>query len=294
MKLLNSLPPYNFCGTEKEFKDCPVAILQVPYDATASYGAGARFGPHAIVCASRNMELYDDETDSVPADVGIFTIDELEPSMKSPEDNCSRVESAVSEILENKKFPIIFGGDHSVSIGSARAMKKAYPDLTILHIDAHADLRDEFESTKYSHACAARRFSESCPVTQFGIRSFSEEESEFMKLGKVKTFSIQTIRRHGLEAAINGAIQSLSGSVYISLDIDAIDPSEVPATGTPEPGGLHYSEVISLLKQVCERKKVVGFDLVELAPIPGQTMSDFLAAKVVYKLLAYKFANKRQ
>jgi len=291
MKLLNTLPPYNFCGTDKEFKDCKVVVLQVPYDATASYGSGARNGPHAIICASRNMELYDEEMNSVPANIGIFTLDELEPSMKSPEDNCARVESAVSEILENNKFPLIFGGDHSVSIGAVRAMKKKFPDLTVIHIDAHADLRNEFEGTPFSHACAARRFSESCPVIQFGIRSFSEEEAEFMKSRSVKTFSMSEIRSHGLEFVLNKIAQSISGSIYLSLDIDAIDPSEVPATGTPEPGGLRWNEMLEVLKKVCLAHKVVGFDLVELAPIPGQSSSDFLAAKLAYKFLAYKFRD---
>jgi len=291
MKLLHSLPPFNFCGIEtKGFDQCKVVILPVPYDSTTSYNPGARNGPHAMIQASRNMELYDEELGFTPADVGIFTLEELEPSMKSPEETIARVEEVVAEILENGKFPVVFGGEHSVSLGAVRAVNEQFDDVSVLQLDAHADCRDEYEGTRYSHACVARRFSEICPVVQFGIRSLSAGEAEFLKgTDAVKTFFMHELRMDGLERAVDDAVSSLSERVYISFDIDAMDPSIVPATGTPEPGGLLWDEVLYLLRNVCAQKDVVGFDLVELAPIPGMPASDFLAAKLAYKLIGYKF-----
>ena len=291
MKLLNSLPPFNFCGTEwVQFEKCKVVVLPVPYDSTASYNPGARNGPHAIIQASRNMELYDEELGFSPADIGIYTLDELEPSMKSPEDQVARVEEAVGEILEEKKFPVTLGGEHSISLGAVRAVCESFDDVSVLHLDAHADCRNEYEGTKYSHACAARRFSELCPVIQLGIRSLSAEEAEFLKGSEdVRTFFMKDIRKDGLELALERAIPELSDNVYISFDIDALDPGIMPATGTPEPGGFGWYEALEILRKVCEQKKVVGFDLVELSPIPGSPASDFLAAKLAYKFLGYEF-----
>jgi len=291
MKLLNSLPPFNFCGTEwPAFEKCKVVVLPVPYDSTTSYNPGARNGPHAIIQASRNMELYDEELGFSPADIGIYTLDELEPSMKSPEDQVARVEEAVGEILEEKKFPVTLGGEHSISLGAVRAVCESFEGVSVLHLDAHADCRDEYEGTKYSHACAARRFSELCPVIQLGIRSLSAEEAEFLKGSEdVRTFFMKDIRKDGLELALERAIPELSDNVYISFDIDALDPGIMPATGTPEPGGFGWYEALEILRKVCEQKKVVGFDLVELSPIPGSPASDFLAAKLAYKFLGYEF-----
>ncbi|MDD5317147.1 MAG: agmatinase [Candidatus ainarchaeum sp.] len=295
MKLLHSLPPYNFCGDEEnDFGTSKAVVLPVPYDSTTSYAPGARNGPNAIIMASRNMELYDEELGTTPADAGIFTLPELEPSMKSPEDNCARVEKAAAEIFGSGKFPLVFGGDHSVSIGAARAAhahaKRAGEATSILHVDAHADLRDEFQGTKFSHACVARRFSEHSRVVQFGTRSLSREEAEFIAgTGKVKTVFMHEIRRAGMGESIRKAVSALSGQVYVSFDIDAFDPSDAPATGTPEPGGLRWHEALELLRAVFEEKNVVGFDLVELSPVPGSHASDFLAARLAYKAFAYKF-----
>lgn len=291
MKLLHSMPPFNFCGIEaKEFKDCRVVVLPVPYDSTASYNPGARNGPHAIVQASRNMELYDEELGYSPADVGIFTLDELEPSFKSPEETIARVEEAIEEIVEAEKFPVMLGGEHSISLGAIRAINEKHGGVSILHIDAHADLRDEFEGTKYGHASVMRRASEICPVVQLGIRSLSAEEAEFMKGSEnVRTFFMHGIREEGLAATLDSALPALSDDVYISIDIDALDPSEVPATGTPEPGGFRWHEMMQILRRVCAQKRIVGFDVVELAPIPGNPASDFLAAKLAYKLIGCIF-----
>jgi len=291
MKLLHALPPFNFCGIESmDFGQCKAVVLPVPYDSTTSYNPGTRNGPHAIIQASRNMELYDEELGFTPAEMGIFTLEELEPSMKSPEDTIARVEEAVAEILESGKFPVVFGGEHSISLGAVRAVNEHFEDVSVLHLDAHADCRDEYEGTKYSHACVARRFSEICPVVQLGIRSLSAGEADFLKKsGAVKTFFMHELRKEGFEQTIDNAISSLSDRVYISFDIDAMDPSAVPATGTPEPGGFLWNEALQVLRKVCEQKEVIGFDLVELSPIPGMSASDFLAAKLAYKFIGYKF-----
>lgn len=291
MKMLHSLPPFNFCGIDGlDFEKSKVAVLPVPYDSTTTYNPGARNGPHAIIQASRNMELYDEEMGYSPAEVGIFTLDELEPSMKSPEDMVARVEAAVTEILEAGKFPVVLGGEHSISLGAIRAMNEHHEDVSVLHIDAHADLRNEYEGTKYSHACVMRRVSEICSVSQLGIRSLSAEEAEFMKnSGNPFTCFMNRIRADGLEACLGEALDGLGAHVYVSIDVDGFDPSVLPATGTPEPGGFSWYEMLEIIKTACAKKHVVGFDVVELSPIPGNPASEFTAAKLAYKFLGYEF-----
>jgi agmatinase len=291
LKLLHSLPPFNFCGVDGvDFAKAKVVVLPVPYDSTTTYNPGARNGPHAIIQASRNMELYDEELGWSPSDVGIFTLDELEPSMKSPEDMMARVEEAVAEILEAGKFPVIFGGEHSISLGAIRAVNEEHESVSVLHIDAHADLRNEYEGTKYSHACVMRRASELCGVAQLGVRSMSAEEAEFLKAAEnVRTLFMHRIRSDGLALCVDEALDHLGDEVYVSIDLDALDPGILPATGTPEPGGLSWNEMMEIVKAVASKKRVVGFDVVELSPIPGNPASDFTAAKLAYKFLGYEF-----
>ncbi len=291
MKLLHSLPASNFCGVDGvDFAKARVVVLPVPYDSTTTYNPGARNGPHAMIQASRNMELYDEELGWSPSDVGIFTLDELEPSMKSPEDMMARVESAVAEILEAGKFPVVFGGEHSISLGAIRAVNEEHEDVSVLSIDAHGDLRNEYEGTKYSHACVMRRASELCDVAQLGVRSISKEEAEFLgTASNVHTFHMHRIRSEGLAPCIDEALDRLGDEVYVSIDLDALDPGILPATGTPEPGGFSWNEMLEIVKAVSSKKRVVGFDVVELSPIPGSPASDFTAAKLAYKFLGYKF-----
>ena len=291
MQLLHSLGPFSFCGIDGvKFEDAKVVVLQVPYDSTTSYNPGTRNGPHAIIQASRKMELYDEELGFSPADIGIYTLDELEPSMKSPEDMIARVEAAVSEILEAGKQPLVLGGEHSISLGAIRAMNEHHENVSVLALDAHADLRDEFEGTKYSHACVMRRATEICDVAQLGIRSLSAGEAEFMKKSpKPFTCLMNKIREEGLDACLGEALDRLGRDVYISIDLDALDPSILPATGTPEPGGFLWHEVLQILRETCRKKRILGFDIVELSPIPGMPASDFTAAKLAYKLLGYEF-----
>ena len=285
MKLLHSRVPYNFGGLEfSEFGKSKAVVLPVPYDATSSYGGGARNGPQAIISASRNMELFDLELGREPAEVGIFTLDELEPSTASPEKNAKRVEDAVSKIAEAKKFPLLLGGEHSISIGAIRALKKKHGKFTILQFDAHPDLRDEYEDSKYNHACVMRRaLEEGCNLVQVGIRSVCKDDYSFMQKNKktIMTFFAKDMD----EWDVSQIVSSCSENVYISFDLDALDTSIMPSTGTPEPDGMFFAEAVEIISEVCKQKKIIGADVVELAPIPGLIAPDFLSARLAYKII---------
>ncbi|NYZ78736.1 agmatinase [Candidatus Micrarchaeota archaeon] len=286
MRLLHSRPPYNFPGIEPElsaFEKAKVVVFPVPYDSTTCYRSGTRNGPHAIITASRQMELYDEELGYEPARVGIHTLDELEPSMNSPKETIDRVEKVVAGIIESKKFPLMLGGEHSISLGAVRALLKSRKDMSVLQLDAHGDLRDEFEGTKFGHTSVMRRISELCDTVQVGIRDMSLEEAEFARKKKLKIFYA---RNPPKPAEI---VSRLKKDVYVSVDLDVFDPSEVPAVGTPQPGGMHWYEVLAILKELASKRNVVGFDVVELCPIEGDVSSDFLAARLAYKFLGYVF-----
>jgi agmatinase len=286
MKILHSRPPYNFPGIElSSFDRAKVVVFPVPYDSTTCYRSGTRNGPHAIIAASRQMELYDEELGYEPAHVGIHTLDELEPSMNSPEETVGRVEEVVAEIIENKKFPLMLGGEHSISLGAVRALIKKYSNISVLQLDAHSDLRDEFEGTKFGHTSVMRRISELCDTVQVGVRSMSKEEAEFAKKKKLKLFHVKDSLKPKF------IVSSLKKDVYVTIDLDVFDPSEVPAVGTPEPGGLHWYDVLAILKEVASQRNIVGFDVVELCPIEGDVSSDFLAARLAYKFLGYVFKS---
>lgn len=286
MKLLHSRPPYNFSGIEpalSTFDKAKVVVFPVPYDSTTCYRSGARNGPHAIITASRQIELYDEELDYEPAGVGIHTLDELEPSMNSPRETIERVEKVIAEIVENKKFPLMLGGEHSISLGAVRALVKVYGNMSVLQFDAHTDLRDEFEGTKFGHTSVMRRISELCDTVQVGVRDMSLEEAEFVRKKKLKIFYARSSPKP------REVVSHLKKDVYVSIDLDVFDPSEVPAVGTPQPGGLHWYDIITLLREVASKRNVVGFDVVELCPIEGDISSDFLAARLAYKFLGYIF-----
>lgn len=282
MKLFYSKAPFNFLGvSDQSFNNAKVVILPVPYDGTTSYRAGTRDGPKAIIDASRFMEHYDVETKKTISDLGFFTLDELEPSSNSAEETIMRVQEAVQDILNAKKFPVVIGGEHSITLGAVRAFSNVYKNLTILQIDAHSDLRDEWEGSRYSHACVMKRCSEIAKITQVGIRSISKEEADIIKSSNnIKTF-------FGNAFDVNNILESLTDNVYITIDIDSLDPSIMPSTGTPEPDGLSWKQVLELIDTVGKKKNVVGIDLVELAPIPGNVAPDFLAAKLLYRAIGY-------
>ncbi len=287
----------NFLGLEEEyssFKKAKAVILQVPYDKTTTYIHGTSAGPAAIIDSSKYLERFDEELNQETFKIGLHTMEPLAVDGLEPEALLEKVRVSTADILKANKFPILLGGEHSVSIGAVKALKDVYPDLSVLQLDAHYDMRDTYFGSKLNHGCVARRISEICPIVQVGMRSYSKEEKDFLASqpnGKIKSISVYDI----LDTPMwkDKASASLSEHVYVTLDLDVFDPSMVPATGTPEPGGMGWYEAIDLLKEVAKDKKVVGFDIVELCPIKGNIASDFLAAKLLYRLLGYVFPNKR-
>ena len=276
-----------FAGIPNEnslFENSKVVLIQVPYDMTSTYGKGADKGPKAILDASENMELYDIETQSEVYLQGVY-LAPIVTENKSPESMVMAVEAIVKKYIDSDKFVTMLGGEHSVSIGSIRAFKKKFSNLSVLQIDAHSDLRPSYNRSKYNHACALHEASKTTNLVQVGIRSMDAIELPFLK--KEKLFTSYTIRSS--KNWKEDVIKSLGENVYITIDLDAFDPSIMPSTGTPEPGGLFWNETLDLLKQVFKNYNVVGFDIVELAPIKELPAPDFMAAKLYYKLLSYKF-----
>jgi len=278
----------NFGGIEKEFSDFKKAffvVLPVPYDLTSTYQSGSRRGPSAILEASCNMELYDEALRKETYRAGIHTLSPLEPDARGPREMIKKVEESAAGIVRHNKVPVMLGGEHSISTGSVRALKKKYPRLSVLHLDAHADMRDRYQGSPYSHACVARRLREICSVVQVGTRSMSREEALFIEKKGVMVFSPDDVQgTMGWEKKI---CENLTEDVYISVDLDVFDSSLMPATGTPEPGGLYWRDVTSLLSEVAGTSRIRGFDVVELSPIPGMVAPEFLAAKLTYRMMGY-------
>lgn len=304
----------NFGDIPKEYsnrKNAKIVILPVPYDDTSTWMKGADKGPAAIIEASAHMELYDIDTDSEVYKQGIFT-DSPVTEKSSPEMIAKAVRERVAEHLRDRKFVVAIGGEHSITIGAVQAYANAYNDFYVLQLDAHSDLREEYEGSKYSHACVIARIKDMCPVVQVGIRSMdaSEKENNKKNIKDGRVFFAKdiynSIRIHdnnkdnkekdnkSNEDWIDQVIAKLSRNVYITIDLDVFDPSLLPATGTPEPGGLDWYTVIELLKRVVEERNVVGFDVVELCPTSKKdsASSAFTAAKLIYSILSYKFAKK--
>ena len=275
------------------FKRSRIVILKVPYERTTTYIKGTASGPDAIMTASKHMEVYDEELGHETYKHGIHVMGLSGVGELSPEEMVDRVQAGTLELLKANKFPVIIGGEHSISVGAVKAFKEAYPNLSVLHLDAHYDMRDTYKGSRLNHGCVARRISEICPIVQAGTRSLSKEEKDFVAAqppDKVKVFSVYDILNSPLWK--DTVSNCLTENVYISIDMDVFDPSLMPAVGTPEPGGMGWYEMIELLKEVVKDKKVVGFDVVELCPIQGQIASDFLAAKLIYRLLGYIFSKK--
>ncbi|MGI6719011.1 MAG: agmatinase [Bacteroidales bacterium] len=271
-----------------EYETSKIVVVPVPYDGTSTWGKGADKGPQAILEASENMELYDIETDSEVYINGIHTLDNID-NCDLPEDVAVKLKPTVLKLLEDKKFPVVIGGEHSVSIGAIQAFAEKYQDLTILQFDAHSDMRDEYEGSKFNHACVMARAKELCKVTQVGIRSSCIEEKAIIDPNRV--FYAHNIKNsEGVENKwMEQVISQLSNNVYITIDLDVFDPAYLPCTGTPEPDGLSYRQVLSLIKLVIENRNLVGFDVVELAPQKDFKTSDFLASKLIYQILSLKF-----
>jgi len=274
--------------TRRSFADSEVVILPVPVDRTTSYVGGTRNGPHEILQASSHMELWDEELNVDVHGVGIVTLPEMELPFGEMEPLIEEIERVAYEIIGRDKFLVALGGEHSITPPLVSAAARKYPKLSVLQIDAHADMRDAYMGTAYSHACAMRRSLEYARLTQVGIRSLSTEEAEILPRLATTIFYDVDMRRnpHWIDAVVD----TLAENVYVSVDVDGMDPAIMPATGTPEPGGLSWSEITALLRATAERRRIVSADIVELSPIPGMVAPNFLTAKLVYKLLTYTFA----
>lgn len=261
-----------------------VYLTSIPYDGTSTWGKGADKGFDAFLDASENMEIYDIETNSEVYKKGVFLTEPiLEKS--SAEAMFKATYAKTKSLLETGKFLTFFGGEHSISIGIIKAFYEKYPDLTVLQLDAHTDLRPSYDGTPYNHACAVYDASQNCNLVQVGIRSM--DSSELPYLNKEKCFFAHDLRSN--PNWMKKALSKISGPVYITLDLDVFDPAIMPSTGTPEPGGLLWYEMLDFLKLVFSNHNIVGFDIVELAPNPENKAPDFLAAKLYYKMLSYKF-----
>lgn len=263
-----------------------IVLIPVPYDGTSTWQKGADKGPEAFLHASENMELYDIETGTEVYRHGVYLVEPV-TEKTSPESMVDAVHQETKKYIEKGKFVTIFGGEHSISIGTIRAFKDSFDNLTVLHIDAHADLRKEYEGSTCNHACAVYEASQTTNLIQVGIRSMDVSEMEVMDTSKVY-FAHDIQGKPWMEKALN----QITGNVFITLDLDAFDPSIMPSTGTPEPGGLQWYETLDFLKKVFKEKNVVGFDIVELCPNKDEKSSDFLAAKLYYKMLTYKFLKQ--
>jgi len=274
----------------KSFEDSRVVFLPVPVDRTTSYVQGTRNGPREILQASSHMELWDEELGVDIHDIGLFTLPEMELPFGELPPLMDEIRRVASEILARDKFLVTLGGEHSITPPLVAAAAAKYPGLTVLQIDAHADLRDCYMGTPHNHACAMRRSLEFAPITQVGIRSMSTEEAAVV--GKLKTtiYYDHDMRRD--PQWITRVVESLRDPVYITIDVDGMDPAIMPATGTPEPGGLSWYEMLTLLRATITCRKVVAFDIVELSPLPGIMAPNFLCAKLIYKMLTYQFAKR--
>lgn len=263
-----------------------IVLIPVPYDGTSSWQKGADKGFEAFLEASENMELYDIETNSEVYKKGVF-IAEIIDENTTPEAMVEEVHKTVKKYIQKNKFVTIFGGEHSISIGTIRAFKDSFKNLTVLHLDAHADLRDTYEGTTCNHACAVYEASKTTNLIQVGIRSMDSSERDAMNTDKV-FFAEQMIYD---DSWPDRAIELMTDQVFITFDVDVFDHSIMPSTGTPEPGGLLWNETIEFLKKVFKEKEVVGFDIVELCPNPTNKAPDFMIAKLYYKMLSYKFSK---
>ncbi|MCE5347806.1 MAG: agmatinase [Bacteroidales bacterium] len=277
----------NFGGNEVvyDYSESEIIIVPVPYDATSTWMKGADKGPEAILQASVNLEFYDVETESEAHLKGINTIEPI-IEKETPEKLVNAVYNKVLSLLSENKFPVIIGGNHTVSIGAFKAFSERFNNLTVLQLDAHADLRQEYEGSPFNHACVMARAREMAPIVQVGIRSMSEGEVS----GLDRTRMFYSHELYYDKSLYERALDTLTENVYITIDLDVFDPSLIPSTGTPEPGGPEYFELLHFMREVIKNRNVVGFDVVELCPTAANKAPDFVAAKIIYQLLSYRFA----
>lgn len=289
-----STVPDNFLGLESKYSDyksAQFAVLPVPYDSTASFLAGTRHGPAAIIEASQQVDLFDEELEAEFFKAGIATLDPLAPERAGPQAMHETIFRAARRVVRNGKFLLGLGGEHGVTSGLVRAVMTKHKKLSVLQIDAHLDLRDSYEGSKYSHASVMRRvYDYGAKIVPVGIRNTAAEEFKFLKRSGINP--ITTRQTLSDDDWVDRALDTLGDKVYITIDIDGFDPAYAPGTGTPEPGGLDWYQVTSLLRLVAAEKTVVGADIVEVMPIPGQVVTEYLAARLAYKLICYVQAQR--
>lgn len=282
-------PPFGGSRPEQPaFDAARVAILPVPLDRTSSYVPGTRNGPREILTASAHMELWDEELGADIHGIGIHTLPEMELPFGELEPTMAEIRRVAGAIMDAGKFLVTLGGEHSITAPLVEAAAARHADLSVLHVDAHADLRDAFMGSRYNHACAMRRVLEHAPATQVGIRSLSAEEAAALPELRTTIFYDHDLRAD--PAWIDRVVDSLGERVYVTIDCDGLDPAVMPAVGTPEPGGLSWYELLALVRTAATRRQVVACDIVELCPIPGLVAPNFLCARLVYKILTYRFA----
>jgi len=284
--------PHNFLALPPEqssLETARVVLIPVPYDSTTSFRSGSRDGPEAMITASYELEDYDFELELDVSEIGIHTTGSLEPHMAGPGPMTQRVKEVVASYIDEGMTVGLLGGEHSITIGSVQAHVEAYPDLSVLYLDAHADLRDEYMGTPFGHASAARRAYEYCPIALAGVRSLCQEEHDFIRANDIPVWYWDPSADGGGPESV---LDSLSGSVYVSVDLDVLDPAVMSAVGTPEPGGMVWHQLVSLLGKAAESRQIVGFDVCELAPADGPPACSYTAAKLVYKLAAYACGKK--
>lgn len=287
----------NYLGIEDKYSgldSSQIVIVSAPFEKTVSYGKGTANGPKAILEASHYVEFYDEEFDrELVFEKGIATLKPISFKKLSIKKSLNLIAQTVRELLSKKKFVVVLGGEHSISSATVLPFVETIQNLSILQFDAHSDLRESYENSIYSHASVMARISElTNDIVQVGIRAQCIDEANFIKKNKVKTFYSRDLRTGKYKDWQKEVVNSLNENVFITFDVDAFDPSLLPATGTPEPGGLFWDETINLIKSIGKEKNIVGFDVVELAPQKGNPASDFLTAKLVYKILNCAFQNK--
>ncbi len=291
-------PPYlNFLGIDPppDPREARCRVLPVPYDLTTSYQAGTRRGPLAILEASNHLEWYDEELETEPAGAGVATLAPVEPDTSGPEGMMDRIRGEASRWIAEDRLLVTLGGEHSITAPLVAAHRERWPDLTVLQVDAHADLRDRFEGSPHNHACVMRRVRDmGVRLIQVGVRSLTREERELIAGDDaIITFFAHEIADRPAAAWAVEAAADLGRHVYLTIDLDGLDPSIMPSTGTPEPGGLLWRELTTLLDMVARKATIVGADIVELMPIPGLVAPDFLAAKLAYRIIGLAARQRR-
>lgn len=284
---LRAMPGNNLFGLEdQEYDKSRVVVLPIPYDSTVTYKSGTREGPQAIINASRNLELYSYELGADPSKMGIYTLASMAPDVSSPENMIAGIGKEVGLILDDEKIPLLLGGEHTITLGALRALKERNKNLSVLHFDAHSDTRQELFGSRYMHATVMARAKEIYPdIFQAGIRSIDAGSAS--KLNREHTLFIDEMREIGMREVISRILDNTNAQIYLTVDLDVLDPSEMPSVGTPEPNGLRFSEMEEIIKGIGDKKKLCGLDFVELCPIPSLHAPDYLAAKLIYLTLGY-------